>query len=82
MDLNELLLEDDRQWAAYAACKGADPDLFFPGPDDPAVEAKRICSACAVRQECLDWGFLTRAAYGVWGGTTEVERKRLLRKTG
>ncbi len=82
MDLRELLLTEDRTWAGYAACRGADPDLFFPAPDDPAIEAKKICAGCAVRQDCLDWCFLTNAAYGVWGGTTERERRRLLRRTG
>lgn len=82
MELKELLLMDDRPWAAYAGCRGADPDLFFPDPDDPAIEAKKICGGCAVRQDCLDWGMLSNATYGVWGGTTERDRRRLLRRTG
>ena len=82
MDLSVLMLDQDRPWAAYAACRETDPDLFFPAEDADPTEALKICAGCAVRDDCLDYGFMTKARYGIWGGTTERERKRLLRRTG
>jgi WhiB family transcriptional regulator, redox-sensing transcriptional regulator len=67
-------------WRVRAACRDADPELFFPeGVKGPALEAvaraKRICSACPVRAYCLDWALSHRADFGVWGGRTEDERR-------
>jgi WhiB family transcriptional regulator, redox-sensing transcriptional regulator len=66
-------------WRAAAACRHADPDLFFPvGANGPALrqidEAKRVCGACPVRTPCLAWALDQNVASGVWGGTTEEER--------
>jgi WhiB family redox-sensing transcriptional regulator len=67
-----------RRWAE-AACIGADPDLFFPGKgrNDDCAEAKAICAGCPVRDECLEAGM--SQDFGIWGGTTERERRRLRR---
>jgi WhiB family transcriptional regulator, redox-sensing transcriptional regulator len=67
-------------WRLRAACRDADPELFFPdsvkGPALEAVaRAKRICAACPVRTYCLDWALSHRADFGVWGGRTEEERR-------
>lgn len=72
---------DERPWAAYAACRTADPDLFFPADDDAARAAVTICRGCPVREECLDWALEVRVRYGVWGGTTERDRRRLVRRS-
>lgn len=72
---------DERPWAAYAACRTADPDLFFPGSDDAADEAVRICRGCPVIEECREWALDMRVRYGVWGGLTETDRRRLLRRS-
>ncbi len=80
IDLFELDL-DERPWAAYAACRDADPDLFFPTSEADVAAAQRICRGCPVIEECLNWALDTRVRYGVWGGTTERERRRMLRKT-
>lgn len=72
---------DERPWAAYAACRQADPDLFFPAEGDDAAVALRICRGCPVRAECLEWALDSRVRYGVWGGTTERDRRRLQRRT-
>jgi WhiB family redox-sensing transcriptional regulator len=72
---------DERPWAAYAACRQADPDLFFPGDDGDADTAIRICRGCPVRTACLEWALDARIRYGVWGGTTERDRRRLQRRT-
>jgi WhiB family transcriptional regulator, redox-sensing transcriptional regulator len=75
-------------WRALAACRGADPDDFFPdGQDDaPATAAqvaaaKQVCAACFVRRECLDYAVSTRQREGIWGGTTEGERHRERRRS-
>ncbi len=79
----DLLLRDlqERPWAAYAACRRADPDLFFPGPEGTPDAAVRICRGCPVLAECRDWALGTKVRYGVWGAMTERERRRTLRKS-
>jgi WhiB family transcriptional regulator, redox-sensing transcriptional regulator len=75
-------MDDDRPWTALAACRDADPELFFSdGNAAGTAVAVRICAGCAVAEECLDWALTARAAFGVWGGTTEQERRRLIRRT-
>jgi WhiB family transcriptional regulator, redox-sensing transcriptional regulator len=66
-------------WRAAAACRSADPDLFFPVSDfgrglNQAAEAKAICARCRVRRECLAFALRTRQVHGIWGGLTERER--------
>jgi WhiB family redox-sensing transcriptional regulator len=68
------------EWRGRAACQAADPDMFFPvspaGPGrDEATRAKAICAACQVRRQCLQFALATHQAHGVWGGTTEEERR-------
>ena len=75
------LLVDDRPWAAYAACRDAEADWFFPGPDGDTRAAIRVCRGCPVQEECLDWALDTRIRYGIWGGMTERERRRYLRRS-
>ncbi|MFI6294704.1 WhiB family transcriptional regulator [Nonomuraea sp. NPDC050790] len=69
-------------WSGHAACRDADPELFFPitwegRPGPAADEARRICQACPVRRACLDWALGTGEPDGMWGGTTPAERRRL-----
>ena len=66
-------------WRDYAACRDVDPDLFFPlgtsGASLPQIEeAKQICRMCPVCGPCLQWA-LDSGDDGVWGGTTEDERR-------
>ncbi len=73
-------------WRDDAACRGLDPDLFFPvGTAGPALvqigRAKQVCAGCPVRARCLDWALVTSQDAGVWGGTSEDER-RALRRAG
>jgi len=70
-------------WRDNAACRDADPELFFPvGTTGPALrqvqEAIRICQACPARTECLSWALEHGITDGVWGGTT-VEQRRAIR---
>ncbi|MBU1227628.1 MAG: WhiB family transcriptional regulator [Actinobacteria bacterium] len=76
-----LLDLDERPWAAYGSCRGADPDLFFPGEALDPDEGLKICSGCPVRDECLWWALENRIHFGIWGGTTERERRRLMRRS-
>ena len=72
-------------WKARAACRAVTPDLFFPlGSTGEAVDqiqaAKAVCRGCPVRHECLRFALETNQEAGVWGGTSEDER-RVLRRT-
>ncbi|WP_329131274.1 WhiB family transcriptional regulator [Streptomyces sp. NBC_00670] len=72
-------------WRERAACRTEDPDLFFPvGTTGPALlqieEAKSVCRGCPVRDACLEWALETGQNIGVWGGTTEMERRALKRR--
>ena len=72
-------------WRQLAACRHADPELFFPvsasGPSlDQVTQAKAICAGCAVRQQCLAFALDTRQDHGVWGGMSEQERRPRARK--
>jgi WhiB family redox-sensing transcriptional regulator len=74
----------DDGWRDDAACASVDPDLFFPvGVTGPAVgqiaAAKAVCEGCRCRPECLEFAITTNQEYGVWGGTSEEER-RILRR--
>jgi WhiB family transcriptional regulator, redox-sensing transcriptional regulator len=69
-------------WRDDAACRDADPDLFFPvGTTGPVLrqidEAKRICRACPAQGQCLAWALDQPITDGVWGGTTEDERRSI-----
>lgn len=69
-------------WRDDAACRHADPDLFFPistaGPAlDQIDQAKRICQACPVQQRCLAWALELGIESGIWAGTTEDERRAI-----
>lgn len=72
-------------WRARAACRDADPELFFPISDmgpaaRQATEAKAVCTRCPVRAECLDYAIDAGLDHGVFGGTTERERRALVRR--
>jgi WhiB family transcriptional regulator, redox-sensing transcriptional regulator len=71
-------------WRELAACRLEDPDLFFPiGTAGPALaqtrRAQAVCARCPVWPQCLDFALATEQATGIWGGTTETERRDLSR---
>lgn len=75
---------DDKRWRTQARCLGSDPGLFFPlgGTGEPLAQAetaKRICHECQVRDLCLQFALETNQVTGVWGGTTEEERRSVRR---
>jgi WhiB family redox-sensing transcriptional regulator len=69
------------EWQQGGACYGLDPDLFFPTTQDEAGLALSICGACDVREVCLSWAVQNGERYGVWGGTTQEARRRLIRES-
>lgn len=81
--LSRLALADDDDpacWREAAACRQADPEVFFPiGKTGPglaeAQRAKAICACCPVRQPCLAFALVTNQQYGIWGGYDEDERR-------
>jgi hypothetical protein len=78
--VSRIILFDLADWITGAACRGADIDLFFPERGRPATEAKAICSQCPVASECLAYAVTHRIKEGIWGGTTEIDRRRLYRR--
>jgi WhiB family redox-sensing transcriptional regulator len=74
-----MALSDDEDWREYAACMGVDPDLFFPVRGASTREAKAVCAGCPVRDECLEWAFANHERFGIWGGLSERERRRIRR---
>ncbi len=73
-------------WRHHALCRNEDPELFFPigtaGPAAVQVEqAKVVCQRCPVVSDCLTWAIETGQDNGVWGGTSEDERRALARRT-
>ena len=79
-----LSIERD-DWRDNAACRDTDPDLFFPvGTTGPAIEqianAKAVCQACDAQSACLEYALVTNQDSGIWGGTSEEERRILRRR--
>jgi WhiB family redox-sensing transcriptional regulator len=73
---------DKEDWRGVAACRHVDPDLFFPvGNTGPAVEqiesAKAVCGQCDAQPACLEFALATNQEAGVWGGSSEEERRKL-----
>jgi WhiB family redox-sensing transcriptional regulator len=82
--MNRTWAGRESNWRGQAECLGSDPDLFFPlgGTGEPlakALAAKEVCGTCAVRRPCLQFALETNQDTGVWGGTTEDERRSLRR---
>ena len=78
MILQELRTENS--WQRLANCLGVDPDLFFPERGASTKEAKRVCRACVVREECLEYALDNGEKFGIWGGMSERERRRVRRE--
>lgn len=73
------MIPETLPWAPYAKCLQADPEAFFPEKGGSTREAKRICARCDVREECLEYALATDERFGIWGGLSERERRRLKR---
>jgi len=77
--LMQLLDEDKTGWQAQANCMGVDPDLFFPERGGSTREAKEVCRGCVVREDCLEYALANGEKFGIWGGMSERERRRVRR---
>jgi WhiB family redox-sensing transcriptional regulator len=71
--------ESEESWQLYANCLGVDPDLFFPERGASTKEAKAVCRACVVREDCLEYALENSEKFGIWGGLSERERRKLRR---
>jgi WhiB family redox-sensing transcriptional regulator len=76
---------DRAQWRSLSACRGEDPEIFFPARRNMTTfvqlaRAKAVCARCPVAAQCLDYALASGQQYGVWGGTSEEERKALRRR--
>ncbi|WP_345413817.1 WhiB family transcriptional regulator [Pseudonocardia xishanensis] len=74
--------EADAEWQERALCAQTDPEAFFPEKGGSTREAKRICAGCEVRAECLEYALAQDERFGIWGGLSERERRRLRRAAG
>ena len=67
----------EEAWRLNALCAETDPEAFFPEKGGSTREAKRVCSGCEVRAECLEFALANDERFGIWGGLSERERRRL-----
>ena len=67
------------EWQERALCAQTDPEAFFPEKGGSTREAKRICVGCEVKAECLEYALGSDERFGIWGGLSERERRRLKR---
>lgn len=68
------------QWQERALCAQTDPEAFFPEKGGSTREAKRVCLTCEVRSECLDYALANDERFGIWGGLSERERRRVKKR--
>lgn len=71
-------------WMHDAGCAGMDPDLFHPqlGENDTTDEARAVCETCPVMHQCRWWALEHRERFGMWGGLSERQRRRIRRSPG
>jgi WhiB family transcriptional regulator, redox-sensing transcriptional regulator len=79
LDAIAPLTPDDELWQEKALCAQTDPEAFFPEKGGSTREAKRICQGCEVRDACLEYALAHDERFGIWGGLSERERRRLKR---
>ncbi|MCU1430581.1 MAG: putative WhiB family transcriptional regulator [Actinomycetia bacterium] len=71
---------DEYAWMLHAKCRGVKPADFFPSDGLGVESAQHVCKTCPVRVECLEYALENRIEHGVWGGASERERRRILRR--
>ncbi|MDE2591791.1 MAG: WhiB family transcriptional regulator [Actinomycetales bacterium] len=67
-------------WQADAICSQTDPEAFFPEKGGSTRDAKRICAGCDVKQQCLEYALANDERFGIWGGLSERERRKLKKR--
>jgi WhiB family redox-sensing transcriptional regulator len=68
------------EWQDRALCAQTDPEAFFPEKGGSTREAKRICQGCEVKGECLEYALAHDERFGIWGGLSERERRKLKKR--
>lgn len=68
------------EWMDDALCAQTDPDMFFPEKGGSTENAKKVCAACTVRLECLEYALRHNERHGIWGGMSRTERVRFVRR--
>ena len=79
MELHGIFPAEDLSWQREANCLGVHPDLFFPERGASTREAKEVCRGCIVQGECHEFALRNGEKFGIWGGMSERERRRLRR---
>ena len=74
-------LGETPEWLSRGLCAQTDPEAFFPEKGGSTREAKRVCTRCAVRSECLVYALSHDERFGIWGGLSERERRKLKRRS-
>ncbi len=72
--------EVELQWMHNGNCRNYPPAAFFPSDGVGVDAARRICADCPVKDQCLEYALTSRIDHGVWGGTSERERRRILKR--
>jgi WhiB family transcriptional regulator, redox-sensing transcriptional regulator len=73
-------LAAELEWQERGLCAQTDPESFFPEKGGSTREAKRTCMACEVRVQCLDYALTNGERFGIWGGLSERERRRVKKR--
>jgi WhiB family redox-sensing transcriptional regulator len=68
------------EWQSNARCHEADPEIFFPERGGSSKLARAVCSKCEVKTKCLEYALNNKEQFGIWGGTSERERRKLRRE--
>jgi WhiB family redox-sensing transcriptional regulator len=76
-----VVSSEQLSWQERALCAQTDPEAFFPEKGGSTREAKRVCLSCEVRSECLEYALAHDERFGIWGGLSERERRRLKRRS-
>ena len=72
----------EMSWQERSLCAQTDPEAFFPEKGGSTREAKKVCVGCEVRQECLEYALEHDERFGIWGGLSERERRKLKKRLG
>ena len=72
--------ENELSWQERSLCAQTDPEAFFPGRPSLLREAKKVCIGCEVRAECLEYALAHDERFGIWGGLSERERRKLKKR--
>jgi WhiB family transcriptional regulator, redox-sensing transcriptional regulator len=73
---------EEMSWQERALCAQTDPEAFFPEKGGSTREAKKVCVGCEVQRECLEYALMNDERFGIWGGLSERERRKLKKRAG